>query len=721
MIEWNEGLSLGVKILDDDHKKLLNMINEILSAIGSAEAKGEIEKKFINLERFTKEHCHQEELLLKDCNYIKLDNHVKLHKTFNSALVAIKNKFLTSKEPITAKEITIILADWFSNHIIEEDIPTIPIFEKCGLTKVDKSKCSLSSRLIKKITSAFSFTKRIFISAIIPLIGMLILIFIILWTSYDKHKEMKKTSSVTHILSNINELVHVMQIERGLSSGYISSSQDKFKESLDKQRKNVDLAIDSFNRKLSTINENKIMVIKSYIELFKRDMLTLNHFRKRVDEKEASQSITINFYSNIVKNILNITSKMTIFYLERDISSSISALSSLQHCKETLGLKRAYGTILIERGKNQTKEYIKFIELVGAKETFLNNFNQTSTLHQRNSLNLITNSDLAKKINLFENHIKNHNFKEIDSLIWFDSMTELINRLKLFEDQLLDEINIAIENRLESDIKNLLLWLIYTTLIFIVTLFIIYIFQQSSKREIYSFIDAMEHLAQGKRSLILSSTTKGEMAQMYAAYEITRQKLLKGDIYTQLYLMQKEKEIKEKEKENIELEEMASIDPLTTCLNRRKFGELSNLELERSIRYKNDLSFLMLDIDHFKAVNDTYGHGVGDEVLKHFSSICLEMARTLDVVARVGGEEFVVMLPETDSEGAYIFAERFREKIFNSQVTVEDQTIKYSVSIGISVLDAINDKEVKVILERADKALYRAKESGRNTTIIYKA
>jgi diguanylate cyclase (GGDEF)-like protein len=126
----------------------------------------------------------------------------------------------------------------------------------------------------------------------------------------------------------------------------------------------------------------------------------------------------------------------------------------------------------------------------------------------------------------------------------------------------------------------------------------------------------------------------------------------------------------------------------------------------------------MLDIDHFKNINDTYGHACGDEVLKHFSSTCLEMARSLYVVARVGGEEFLVMLPGTSSEGAYIFAERFREKIYSSEIETEGQIIKYSVSIGISILD--NDKEVKDLIKKAVKALYKAKESGRNRSIIYK-
>ena len=722
MIKWNEGLNLGVKVLDDDHKKLLEIINELLDAISDDKAQDIIRSIFTDLEEYSIEHCKREEVLLKKCNYTQFNEQTRHNKEFSDKIVKLKTKYLLSKEYRTPQKVSIFLTDWLFNHIIEENIPVISLFEKCGLSEENSSNDSLFSKLIKKTTNTFTFTKRIFLSAMIPLIGMLILIFIILWSNYYKHEEMKKTSSVTHILPNINELAHAIQIERGLSCGYISSSQNKFRVNLQKQRKIVDNTIESFTNKLETIHSDKLLDIKQYIDIFKRDINTFDHFRQRVDKKELSQNATINFYTNIIKNILGITSKTALLNLNKKVSSSILTLSSLLYYKETLGIKRATGTAIIEKVSATTDEYIKFIQLLGTQETFLNSFNQTASKTQKKSLNSIINSTLAKKINLHEENIKNHHFKDIDSVVWFNNMTELINHIKLFEDKLLSEITMQIENNMQNAVKNLFLWLIYTTFIFMVTFIIIYLFEYSSKQEISKFTDAMKHLAEGGRSLRLrANTTKGEMAQMYDAYEITRQKLLKGDIHTQLYLSQKELEIKEKEKENIELEEMASIDPLTNCVNRRKFEELSSLELQRAIRYKSDLSFIMLDIDHFKAVNDTYGHAIGDEVLKHFSSVCLEMARALDVVARIGGEEFVVMLPETNSKGAYIFAERFREKIFNSSITVENHTIKYSVSIGISVLDDINDKDVKVILERADKALYRAKESGRNTSVIYKA
>ena len=231
----------------------------------------------------------------------------------------------------------------------------------------------------------------------------------------------------------------------------------------------------------------------------------------------------------------------------------------------------------------------------------------------------------------------------------------------------------------------------------------------------------MKYLADGGRDLRLKPTNlEDALSQMYHAYETTRRKLLQGDMYAELYQNQKEIELKQEQLTNIKLEELASIDPLTGCVNRRKFEELSNLELKRSSRYNNDFTLLMLDIDHFKSVNDTYGHAIGDEVLKHFSSVCIKLARDVDIVARIGGEEFVVMLPHTDSDSAFIFAERFREQIYNSKLTIDEHIIKYSVSIGISSFDKQDDTDIAMILHRADLALYKAKDNGRNRSVIYK-
>lgn len=722
MIEWNEGLNLGIKVLDDDHKELLRIIGKLSEAISDNEKRETLEDIFEELEKCTRDHFNREEIYLRDCNCTKLDDHVTKHRTFCDQLSELKTKVLSSFDNISSQDVTIYLTEWLMNHVIEEDIPAITLFKQCGLTQEEDKDDSLLARLIKATTDRFSFTKRIFLSAIVPLSGMLLFGTIIIFANFNEYLDMEKTSTVTHITSNINELVHNLQIERGLNSGYLTSAENKFKKDLQTQRKIVDDAAKKFTDKIKTVHISKIKAIEPHIITLKKDILSLKDIRDRVDNKTISQTQEINFYSKIIKNVLDITPKIASLNLDKKLSSSIATLSSIQQLKESLGQERAYGTAIIEKKDATVEEYISFSKLLGTQAAFLNIFKHTASKEQNNINNSLLNSDIAKQIHFYEDDIKNRYFDNLDSEVWFKSTTQYINKIKLFEDELLNEINVSIDNNIASTIRNFLLWILFNTTILVINLFILYTFKKSTVMQIDQLTNAMKDLATGGRGFRLSpiNMNRDEIAYMYDAYETTRQKLLKGDIYTQLYLSKNDIELKHKERENLKLEEIAFTDPLTGTVNRRKFEELSEQEMERSIRYKSNLSFLMLDIDHFKAINDTYGHAAGDEILKHFSSMCLDMARSLDIVARIGGEEFVVMLPETASDGAYMFAERFREKIFNSVVNIEDIKIKYSVSIGISVLDPANDADVKSIIQRADKALYEAKESGRNTTVIFK-
>lgn len=163
-------------------------------------------------------------------------------------------------------------------------------------------------------------------------------------------------------------------------------------------------------------------------------------------------------------------------------------------------------------------------------------------------------------------------------------------------------------------------------------------------------------------------------------------------------------------------------DPLTQVHNRRYMENRLNEEVERAARYTLDLSILMLDIDHFKRVNDTYGHQSGDIALSTLGKLVKKDLRNLDVVARYGGEEFVVICTNTATAGATLVAERLRKLIESHQIELqhdsgESQMLQISISIGVAGLGAeINTKDK--LIRAADKALYRAKEEGRNRVII---
>lgn len=158
-------------------------------------------------------------------------------------------------------------------------------------------------------------------------------------------------------------------------------------------------------------------------------------------------------------------------------------------------------------------------------------------------------------------------------------------------------------------------------------------------------------------------------------------------------------------------------DELTGLSNRRCFDNTLEKEFLRALRYNNKLTLVMFDIDHFKTVNDTYGHPCGDYILKEVANAALQTFRKTDTVFRFGGEEFVVILTETDIKQSEIPLERFRKTIETLDLTYQNQQINITVSIGACQLDqSIENKEE--FLQKADNALYDAKNSGRNKVVF---
>ncbi|EGV18157.1 diguanylate cyclase [Thiocapsa marina 5811] len=162
---------------------------------------------------------------------------------------------------------------------------------------------------------------------------------------------------------------------------------------------------------------------------------------------------------------------------------------------------------------------------------------------------------------------------------------------------------------------------------------------------------------------------------------------------------------------------LADMDPLTELLNRRRFSELAEIEFARAKRYSKPIAVIMLDIDHFKRVNDTYGHGVGDQVLKAIAER-LRAVRVSDILARYGGEELVALCPETSAREAERLAERLRLALRGSAIDTTEGAIPMTASIGVAVLEDGVD-HLDALVDRADQALYAAKSAGRDCVRVY--
>ncbi|MBZ8180232.1 diguanylate cyclase [Oscillatoria salina] len=179
------------------------------------------------------------------------------------------------------------------------------------------------------------------------------------------------------------------------------------------------------------------------------------------------------------------------------------------------------------------------------------------------------------------------------------------------------------------------------------------------------------------------------------------------------------KKVLEQQKHLIaKLEKLATTDPLTGILNRRHFLNIATKELSRYHRYNCGFSLLMLDLDHFKRINDTYGHSIGDEVLKAMTEAVLKSLRKADSFGRFGGEEFAILLPETNLETAREVAERIRQTITKLTITPPNQLVQITVSIGVTTCK-MKDESLEVLLQRADKALYQAKNLGRDRVVTH--
>jgi two-component system, cell cycle response regulator len=163
-----------------------------------------------------------------------------------------------------------------------------------------------------------------------------------------------------------------------------------------------------------------------------------------------------------------------------------------------------------------------------------------------------------------------------------------------------------------------------------------------------------------------------------------------------------------------QLQKLANTDPLTELYNRRVFLEQLAQETARLARFKNlSAALLMIDLDHFKHVNDTYGHSTGDEVLRKFANIVRKTSRTIDLPARLGGEEFAILLPGANKNDAMAMAERLRQQVANTVIPYKKGEVRITISIGGAALSA-DDVGGDAVLNHADTALYQAKDAGRN-------
>jgi diguanylate cyclase (GGDEF)-like protein len=228
-------------------------------------------------------------------------------------------------------------------------------------------------------------------------------------------------------------------------------------------------------------------------------------------------------------------------------------------------------------------------------------------------------------------------------------------------------------------------------------------------------VEPHEYLIKIKSNIIMGKVFKYMRQDITIVPYDIKNRLVCLYIYDHTKLHESSEKLK---KLNEELKELSSKDPLTQLYNRRYFTESAVTMQSLAIRNNHHISIIILDVDNFKNINDTYGHSVGDKTIVSLSRILENNCRKSDIVARFGGEEFVILLYNTSLSFAQSIAENIRQNVEDFFIEIEKKKLQFTLSLGVAQFDVELDKDIESTISRADKALYSAKESGKNKVVV---
>jgi diguanylate cyclase (GGDEF)-like protein len=308
----------------------------------------------------------------------------------------------------------------------------------------------------------------------------------------------------------------------------------------------------------------------------------------------------------------------------------------------------------------------------------------------------------------------------LDSFTWFKTATKRVNLIRDFQRELTKQLLKEMSRQRSRSTALFMSTVLGGGAMVLLIGYVALQLARSIRLPIVSLTEGMRGLTEGDKTVrIPFSSRQDELGDMVSAYETFRRKLIRSDVLSMgqelkpLATSRYALALKRTTAKGEEYKRLASIDALTGVINRREFIVLAKKEVSRLQRHADNLSVLILDVDYFKQINDTHGHSEGDRVLKIVAQTIAAALREADVLGRIGGEEFAVLLPSTDEPAAQVTAERIRSAIERLRIQIGDQEIQITISIGVSEYQ-LTEGLIDSAMLRADKALYQAKHKGRN-------
>ena len=509
----------------------------------------------------------------------------------------------------------------------------------------------------------------------------------------DIKKRLNYTEHTQHISQDLlllSNLIHPLQKERGLTATYLYHPTTTLHKQL-KAERNKTNTLWLKTLKLDHLHDS---------HLINDFPLLLRTIRQRVDQDTVNWADVNLSYSDIIQKISDLMLiKIGSMDYSQDISYELQLLSYLTLIRENLGIVRDTIYQSFQQNKLTVADVASVQEQINQLNHHLRVYNLIAKAHIQHEENLSWLLQFENKS--FEMVMYHINYmlkqgslsQDLPANSWWLESTSVIDSMKQIEDIIFDDMGEHIEEHLNHD-QNYLFWYGLLASIVLISTLILTVFI------VFRIIKAL--------SILIHSLKKVETEQNFAV-RINSQS---SDEFGQLslsinsLLSYTDNLIKEKDF-------FAKTDMLTGVMNRRSFINSAEKEQLRSTRYQQNLSLIYCDIDFFKQVNDKFGHAIGDNTLKLFSTLLEMNLRKTDYLGRWGGEEFIILVPEADLEFAHQLAEKLRVVLMSSSFAPVEQL---TASFGVAQYH--DGDTLDSVCERADKALYLAKNQGRNRVCI---
>lgn len=718
-IHWDEGLSIGDAALDGEHRQLISLLNRLIDLIDEVPDAEQVHRILDELEQLATAHSRHEEMLSATAGEDFKEEQRREHSDFLSAIIEARNQLRPDDLGGSLIDVTESLVKLLINHIIDQDLDLAPL-----LAEREVKNHSLAEFLVLKFQK-LSFVRGLEVLVVISLLPMLIFAGMIMYQSWQEAVGAGDVAQLASFSQRVGNLAHELQKERGLSAGFLTSDDPAFKTALKLQRSRSDRELEIFRvsqeaRKL----EGRLAQIGNLATKVAVRMEALERYRNQVDQRSLSSRESFEGFTGLIAELIGLTNRIAIISRRQGASELFQANAILIQFAEMGGRERAVVSSAFGRGSFTRQEYRQLVSLVTEQETLERQFHSFLSEEQwvRWRSHYAVNDVIAyQRLSEYAlEHGSGDGVVSIDSFTWFKVATQRINLISEFQQQLINQLLDEMGRQRSLSTITFMATVFGGGAMVLLIGFVALQLARSIRLPILSLTEGMRALtADDKSYRIPFAKRKDELGDMVQAYETFRRKLIRTDMLTMgeqlgpLAVSRHVLALKRSTAEGEEYKRLASIDSLTGVINRREFMKRAKMEVARRLRHQGELSVMLLDVDYFKQVNDNHGHPAGDRVLKFVAQAIVSALREEDILGRIGGEEFAVLLPSTDEPSAGATAERVRSAIENLRIQIGEKEIMVTISIGISGF-AAGDLSIEPAMVRADRALYQAKEQGRN-------